>query len=48
LVGASRPRATTQQLSGLAFTLWLRPLAALLLALSSGHAVGELPSLHRL
>jgi pimeloyl-ACP methyl ester carboxylesterase len=48
LVGASRPRATTAQLSGLAFALWLRSLAALLFAFGSGHTVGELPGLHRL
>ncbi|NDE17888.1 hypothetical protein EBZ80_23485 [bacterium] len=47
LVGASRPR-TTSELSGLAVTLWLRSLAALLLAFGSGHAVGELSGLNRL
>jgi hypothetical protein len=48
LAGASRPRATTPELSGLAFALWLRLLTALLLPLSGGHAVGKLPGLHRL
>jgi hypothetical protein len=48
VVGASRPRATTQQLSGLAFALWLRSLAALLLAFGGGHAVSELAGLHHL
>jgi hypothetical protein len=48
LVGASRPRATTAQLSGLAFALWLRSLAPLLLAFGSGHAVGKLAGLYRL
>jgi len=47
LVGASRTR-TTPELSGLAIALWLRSLATLLLAFSSGHAVGELTGLDRL
>jgi hypothetical protein len=47
VVGASRPRATTRKLSGLAFPLRLRSLLALLLAFAGGYAVGKLAGLHR-
>ena len=45
MIGASRPRATTSELSVLAITRWIRSLAALLLPLGGGDAVGELPGL---
>jgi hypothetical protein len=47
VVGASRPRATTCELSGLAFPLRLRSLLAFLLAFAGGYAVGKLAGLHR-
>jgi hypothetical protein len=46
VIGASRPRATTSELSGLAITRWLRPLAALPLPFGGGDAVGKLPGLN--